>query len=89
MLLLFCSEIAACIGRHKYQSTDAALVKVWQRVSPDTYKKAVERCQVSIKDAQSTVADLKIDVTEAATCGHKRASLVSSEQLWYIVVALC
>jgi hypothetical protein len=72
-MLLFASEIAACIGRHKYQSSDAALIKVWQRVSPDTYKTALQRCKVTLKDAHTVVDELKVDVSDATTCGHKRA----------------
>jgi Rieske Fe-S protein len=74
MLLLYASETAACIGRHRYQSAHSAILKVWQRVDPKNYQKAVQRCNVSIKDAATQVAELKVDVSAATTCDHSKAA---------------
>lgn len=36
-IVIYASEISACIGRNKYKSPHDALLQVWSRVSPETY----------------------------------------------------
>lgn len=43
MLVLFVSELAACIGRHRYQSVPSATLKVWQRIDPAAVEAAALR----------------------------------------------
>lgn len=40
---LYASQLAACIGRHKYVKQHDALESVWRRIAPDVYLAALQR----------------------------------------------
>lgn len=46
-ILLYVSELASCIGRHRYQSVESATEKVWQRVDIDSMKLSFARANES------------------------------------------
>lgn len=45
-LTIYCSEVAACIGCHKYKQIHEALEKVWSRADSQGYLAATKRCNV-------------------------------------------
>lgn len=44
-LLVYASQIAACIGKNRYKLPHEALETVWKRVDPMGFKRALVRCQ--------------------------------------------
>jgi len=46
MISIYASELAACIGMNKYRPVQDVAKKVWSRVDPISYKKALERNEI-------------------------------------------
>ena len=57
-MALYASELAALIGRHKYQNQDEALAKAWQRLHPASYRRAAARVQFDCKTEEQLLEDL-------------------------------
>lgn len=45
-VILYASELAACIGRNKFKSPHDALLQIWSRMSPESYAKYVSTCDI-------------------------------------------
>lgn len=43
-LAIYCSEVAACTGHHKYKTRHEALEAVWRRADSEGYHAALHRC---------------------------------------------
>ncbi len=49
-LTVYCSEVAACTGHHKFKTRYEALESVWRRADPVGYRAALTRCHIMTDD---------------------------------------
>jgi hypothetical protein len=64
VLMLYASELAALIGRHKYQPAHQAVLKVWRRVDSDSYDRAKLRHGVAVVTDQEREERVNASLTE-------------------------
>jgi hypothetical protein len=67
-ILLYASELASCIGRHRYQDVPSAKVKVWSRTDPDGYEAAKRRTAYAEREELPS----SVNISEAVQCGPLR-----------------
>jgi hypothetical protein len=80
--MLFVSELAACIGRHKYQPPEVAMAKCWRRLDPKAYHAAEARAGVQIQTDEDVVAELGLDLaTATAAKTEGRATALAAKLL--------
>ena len=64
--MVFASELAAFVGRNKYQDPASAAAKIWQRTNPATYAAAEARVQVFLRSDEDVVDQLGLGLGLAA-----------------------
>ena len=73
-MILYASELAACIGRNKYESVDEAKLKVYRRVFRKSFEAAEKRTGIRIRTLDEKVLELPVELTAVAQCPHERVT---------------
>jgi hypothetical protein len=63
--MLFASELAAFVGRHRYEDPASAAAKVWRRTSPATYLAAESRVNIVLRTAEDVVQEMGVGLAAA------------------------
>jgi hypothetical protein len=61
--VLHISELAALIGYNQYQSTEETQAKIFKRLRPTSYRKAVERTHAHVQTDEQVTSQLCIDLS--------------------------
>lgn len=85
-LVIFASELAACIGLNKYKSVNDAKIDFWKRLDVDTFKEASERVNIYKRTSDDIVNTLsnnvKVEMTNAIVIDdEKKATLIVEKVL--------
>jgi hypothetical protein len=81
-MLLFASEIASLIGRHKYQASHVGLVKVWQRIDHQSYEIAKDRQLYVVETDLELDKKIKLETKKInATLNQSNVKDIVQEQL--------
>ena len=73
--MIFASELAAFIGRNKYENPAVAAAKVWQRVHPASYHEAAQRANIVLRTDEDVVRDMGLGLQAAVEAvGEQEAS---------------
>lgn len=77
-ILLYSSQIPACIGSNRYCKPAEAFEKVWQRISPHTYKNALERNSLKTDEQRfDEIVAKNVSVAHIVTSAEKIAEHVT------------
>ena len=77
-ILLYSSQIPACIGSNKYCKPAEAFEKVWQRISPHTFKNALERNSLKTDEQRlDEIVAKNVSIAQAVTSAEKIAERVT------------
>jgi hypothetical protein len=63
--MLFASELAAFVGRNRYEDPASAAAKVWRRTSPATYLAAESRVNIVLRTAEDVVQEMGVGLAAA------------------------
>lgn len=63
-MLLYASEIASLIGRHRYQPSHVGVVKVWQRMDHQSYEQAKDRQLYTVETELELDKQIKLDTNK-------------------------
>lgn len=88
-LTLYCSEVAACAGHHKFKQQHEAFEKVWARADPQGYHQARVRCGLEATATEEERAERLLEERPALRSElEQRAATVqasTTEQVQQIV----
>ena len=72
--MIFASELAAFVGRNKYEDPAAAAAKIWRRASPATYMAAEARAGVALRTDEEVVEAMGVGLTSAVDAADEQAA---------------
>lgn len=81
--ILFVSDLAALIGRNRYQSVGETTVKVFKRLHPQLFQRAVERTRALVRSDDQVVDDLDIssDIDHAVQADDEHAATEKTREI--------
>jgi hypothetical protein len=72
--MIFASELAAFVGRNKYEDPAAAAAKIWRRASPATYAAAEARAGVALRTDEEVVEAMGVGIAAAVDAADEQAA---------------
>ena len=83
MLIIYASELSACVGMNRYTSITEAIKKVWKRCDKDSYNDAIHRSGVIVKTVEQELIekDIVLDLETFNDNNSKQVQLQIKEML--------
>src|SRR5947209_6538966 len=76
--VVYASELAACVGYNRYSPVETVAEKIWSRIDPTGYAKAIKRNKVSEKPKiEDTIETLCLGETVTAVVNSSAETLKS------------
>lgn len=79
--VLHISELAALIGHNRYQSSEETQAKIFKRLRPSSYRKAVKRTNTHIQTDEQVTSQLHIDLSSIVNTTCERAATARVEKV--------